>query len=60
LLTVEDFIAIAEKLSPAETKEHLLAPLRSAVSDKSWRVRYMVADHFVKVSLVPLPLLACD
>lgn len=50
LLTVEDLIAIARKLEPAEVKEQLLISLKSSVSDKSWRVRYMVADHFVQVS----------
>lgn len=46
---MDDLIAIASKLGPAEVDEQLRASLRSAVSDKSWRVRYMVADHFVKV-----------
>ena len=51
LLTVQDLIAIAEVLDNDETKNYLLPSIRAAVSDKSWRVRYMVADHFVKVSL---------
>jgi serine/threonine-protein phosphatase 2A regulatory subunit A len=50
LLTVQDLIAIAEVLDNDETKNYLLPSIRSAVVDKSWRVRYMVADHFVKVS----------
>ncbi len=50
LLTVQDLIAIAEVLDHDETKQYLLPSIRSAVVDKSWRVRYMVADHFVKVS----------
>lgn len=50
LLTVQDLIAIAEVLANDETKSYLLPSIRSAVADKSWRVRYMVADHFVKVS----------
>ncbi len=56
LLTVEDLIAIARKLEPAEVKEQLLMSLKSSVSDKSWRVRYMVADHFVQVSHRPTQL----
>lgn len=50
LLTVQDLIAIAEVLDNAETKTYLLASIRGAVWDKSWRVRYMVADHFVKLA----------
>lgn len=49
LLTVEGLIAIAEQLKPAEVKEQLLPQIRQAVTDKSWRVRYMVANHFMKV-----------
>lgn len=56
LLTVDDLIAIASKLSPAEVNDQLRSSLRSAVSDKSWRVRYMVADHFVKVRFCQSPL----
>lgn len=48
LLTVEDLITIASQLDPAEVKQELLPQLRQAVSDKSWRVRYMVASEFVK------------
>lgn len=46
LLTVEDLIAIAQQLTPAEVKEQLLKQIRQTVSDKSWRVRYMAATHF--------------
>ncbi|OCH96167.1 ARM repeat-containing protein [Obba rivulosa] len=46
LLTVEDLIAIAQQLTPAEVKEQLLKPMRTTISDKSWRVRYMAASHF--------------
>lgn len=47
LLTIPDLIAIASGLSEAETKQHLLDTLRASVQDKSWRVRYMVANEFV-------------
>jgi serine/threonine-protein phosphatase 2A regulatory subunit A len=50
LLTVEDLIIIARHLSPAEIESHLLMHLRQSVTDKSWRVRYMVASNFVEVS----------
>lgn len=49
LLTVEDLIAIAKQLEPAEVKEQLLVQIRQSASDKSWRVRFMVANHFVAV-----------
>lgn len=49
LLTVDSLIAIAEVLTPEENKTQLLEILRSMCSDKSWRVRYMVADKFVQV-----------
>ena len=34
-------------MAPEEVKEHLLESLRASVADKSWRVRYMVANEFV-------------
>eukprot|EP00158_Paraphelidium_tribonemae_P005022 Partr_v1_DN27113_c0_g2_i6_m16046 putative (regulatory) subunit len=46
LLTVECCIAIAEVLTHAECKVHLIASLRSLYSDKSWRVRYVIAEKF--------------
>ena len=58
LLTVEDLIAIAQRLTPAEVKEQLLKQIRQTVSDKSWRVRYMAATHFNEArSLAPRPRL---
>ena len=52
LLTVEDLIVIAEQLSPQQVKEHLLVSIRQSFQDKSWRVRYMVANTFVKARIV--------
>ena len=57
LLTVEDLIAIAQQLTPAEVKEQLLKQIRQTVSDKSWRVRYMAATHFNEVRSGSLALL---
>jgi serine/threonine-protein phosphatase 2A regulatory subunit A len=51
LLTVQDLIVVAQQLGPEDVKEHLLIQLRQSVSDKSWRVRYMIANHFVEVTL---------
>lgn len=49
LLTVQDLIVIAQQLEPDEVKQQLLSQLRQSVADKSWRVRYMVANYFVEV-----------
>jgi serine/threonine-protein phosphatase 2A regulatory subunit A len=53
LLTVEILIAIAEAVPKEQQSSHgkLLEALRSLFEDKSWRVRYMVADRFEKVCL---------
>ena len=53
LLTVEILIAIAEVIPKNQQTSHgtLLTALRSLFEDKSWRVRYMVADRFEKVRL---------
>lgn len=52
LLTVDILIAIAEAVPKEQQSSHgvLLTALRSLFEDKSWRVRYMVADRFEKVS----------
>ena len=49
LLTVEDLIVIAKRLSPVEVKEQLLRQIKQSIGDKSWRVRYMAAEHFNEV-----------
>jgi len=51
LLTVEILIAIAEVVPKEQQSSHgvLLTALRSLFEDKSWRVRYMVADRFEMV-----------
>jgi serine/threonine-protein phosphatase 2A regulatory subunit A len=55
LLTVEILIAIAEAVPKEQQSSHgvLLTALRSLFEDKSWRVRYMVADRFEKVWVPP-------
>ncbi|GAB7346432.1 hypothetical protein MBLNU457_5129t1 [Dothideomycetes sp. NU457] len=52
LLTVEVLIAIAEVIPKEQQSSHgvLLSSLRSLFEDKSWRVRYMVADKFEKIA----------
>lgn len=51
LLTVEVLISIAEVVPKEQQSSHgvLLTSLRSLIEDKSWRVRYMIADRFEKV-----------
>ncbi|EKG17101.1 HEAT domain-containing protein [Macrophomina phaseolina MS6] len=52
LLTVDVLIAIAEVVPKEEQTSHgvLLTALRHLFEDKSWRVRYMVADRFEKIA----------
>ncbi|KAI9796793.1 MAG: Polyamine N-acetyltransferase 1 [Candelina submexicana] len=52
LLTVDILIAIAEVVPKEQQTSHgvLLTSLRSLFEDKSWRVRYMVADRFEKIA----------
>lgn len=56
LLTVDILISIAEKIPKDQQPSHgvLLTSLRSLFEDKSWRVRYMVADRFEKVGFISL------
>jgi serine/threonine-protein phosphatase 2A regulatory subunit A len=42
-------ITIAQQLTPQEVAEQLLKPIRQSIGDKSWRVRYMAANHFNEV-----------
>lgn len=52
LLTVEVLISIAEVVPKEQQSSHgvLLTSLRSLIEDKSWRVRYMIADRFEKIA----------
>lgn len=52
LITVDILIAIAEVVPKEQQSSHgvLLSALRSLFEDKSWRVRYMVADRFEKIA----------
>ena len=49
---MEDLIVIAKRLTPAEIKEQLLRQIRQSIGDKSWRVRYMAANHFNEVCII--------
>ncbi|CCG84102.1 protein of unknown function [Taphrina deformans PYCC 5710] len=51
LLTVDALIAVARTLaSESDNRQHTLPIFKSLANDKSWRVRYMVADHFVTIA----------
>ena len=60
MLAVEAGVSIA-KLLNVQDRENLMMPtVRQAWQDKSWRVRYMVADKFVPVCLCkPRPYAMC-
>jgi len=53
LLTVDILISVAQEIPKEQQSSHgvLLTSLRNLFEDKSWRVRYMVADRFEKVYL---------
>lgn len=50
LLAVEACAVVATLLSTDDTEQLVMPTLREAANDKSWRVRYMVADKFTEVS----------
>ena len=50
VLAVTAGISLAQTLTPEENKASVLNTLKLLMNDKSWRVRYMVADNFVDVS----------
>ncbi|KAH8686713.1 armadillo-type protein [Ilyonectria robusta] len=52
LLTVEILISVAEAVPKEQQSSHgvLLTSLRNLIEDKSWRVRYMIADRFEKIA----------
>ena len=50
LLAVEACVSIASLLSHEDTESLIMPTLRQCAEDKSWRVRYMVADKFTDVS----------
>lgn len=54
LLAVEACAAIAGTLGKEDIEQLIVPTLNSAAKDKSWRVRYMVADKFVEVLLFAL------
>lgn len=53
VLAVPAGISLAQTLTPEEVKASVLNTLKLLMNDKSWRVRYMVADNFVEVRSPP-------
>lgn len=49
LLAVQSCSSIAQLLSHSDIEHLIMGTLREAASDKSWRVRYMLADKFTEV-----------
>ena len=49
LLAVEACASMAALLPSEDTEQLVMPTLREAANDKSWRVRYMVADKFSEV-----------
>lgn len=47
LLAVEACVSMAGLLQQEDTEMLVMPTLRQAAEDKSWRVRYMVADRFI-------------
>jgi serine/threonine-protein phosphatase 2A regulatory subunit A len=50
LLAIEAGIAMASLFRPEDLEQQMMQTLRSATEDKSWRVRYVIADKLVDVS----------
>jgi len=45
-------VSIVETLGSDEYKINLLEAFKHFCSDRSWRVRYMVADNYTKVNII--------
>ncbi|KAG6813780.1 hypothetical protein H0H92_007192 [Tricholoma furcatifolium] len=52
LMTVEDLIVLAQRMSPAEVKEQLLKQIRHSIGDKSWRLAEAVGMDLVREELI--------
>ncbi len=59
LLAVEACAAIANLLEKGEVEALIMPTLNNASKDRSWRVRYMVADKFCEVCVCVRPVHCC-
>ena len=48
-MAVEACVSIAEILEKEDVEQLVMPTLRACADDKSWRVRYMVADKFTEL-----------
>src|SRR5688500_12317533 len=53
LLSVDNCVALGSTLNHEEFVQHILPIIKQCVNDKSWRVRYMVANHFCDIASIP-------
>jgi len=51
LLVVETCVSLARMFDQEETTNLVMPSVRAFATDKSWRVRYMVAEHFEHVRI---------
>ena len=56
LLVIESCVALAKMFDQEEKTSLVLPVVRATSVDKSWRVRYMMAEHFVEVRAPREPL----
>ena len=49
MLAVEACVSMAELLQQEDVEQLVMPTLRQCAEDKSWRVRYMVADKFTEL-----------
>ena len=49
LLAIEACVSIASGLFPEDIETHLMPIFKAAAEEKSWRVRYVVADKFTEL-----------
>jgi len=50
LLCIENAVALAQRLGMEDSVQLVLPTVHSFIADKSWRVRYMVAKHYVDLA----------
>jgi hypothetical protein len=50
LIAVDNCVAIGSGFTVEENVQLILPVIRACVNDKSWRVRYMIANNFCEVS----------
>lgn len=49
---IESCVRFAKTLSPAKATTFLLPCIKKFTEDKSWRIRYLIADRIMDLSVV--------